>query len=414
MPEDHSAAVEQRMKRWQEQRWLLDAVVRTVGIDWDQGRTQYYAAPCGPDAAADMAQVRNRVRKFADISREFTRAARRREGVADAAERDGHAVTARENYFIASILWGAAQWPIFENSAENLEYDARKVHCYGRFIAHAPHPVRRVEIPSRLGSIPAYLHMPSGSNHEPVPCVVCIPGMDTFKEMTASMYGDKLLERGVARLCIDGPGQGECLTRGIWVSATNHVDACQAAFEWLRQQPEIDGERLGIHGISMGSFWGTHAAAGVDGVKACAVELVCHEPGMHTIFNMASPTFKLRFMYMAGHQDEAAFDAYAQTFTLDGVAERIQCPYLIVAGEDDELSPIEHTYRLFDQVRAPKELVVYQGELHSIGAGPAAQLGPSRATLIADWLADRMADKPLHSRRVYVETSGVIRTEALS
>jgi hypothetical protein len=27
-----------RMKRWQEQRWILDAVIRTVGVEWDQGR----------------------------------------------------------------------------------------------------------------------------------------------------------------------------------------------------------------------------------------------------------------------------------------------------------------------------------------------------------------------------------------
>jgi hypothetical protein len=43
-----------------------------------------------------------------------------------------------------------------------------------------------------------------------------------------------------------------------------------------------------------------------DRVKGCAVAFVCHEPGANTIFNMASPTFKLRFMYMAGYEDEAA------------------------------------------------------------------------------------------------------------
>ena len=28
--------VERRMKRWQEQRWILDSIIRTVGIEWDQ------------------------------------------------------------------------------------------------------------------------------------------------------------------------------------------------------------------------------------------------------------------------------------------------------------------------------------------------------------------------------------------
>ena len=30
---------ERKMRRWREQRWLLDQVIQTRGIDWDQGRT---------------------------------------------------------------------------------------------------------------------------------------------------------------------------------------------------------------------------------------------------------------------------------------------------------------------------------------------------------------------------------------
>ena len=28
---------ERKMKRWREQRWILDQVIQTRGIDWDQG-----------------------------------------------------------------------------------------------------------------------------------------------------------------------------------------------------------------------------------------------------------------------------------------------------------------------------------------------------------------------------------------
>jgi len=35
--------MERRMKRWQEQRWILDSVIRTVGIEWDQPRIAYTA-----------------------------------------------------------------------------------------------------------------------------------------------------------------------------------------------------------------------------------------------------------------------------------------------------------------------------------------------------------------------------------
>ena len=58
-------------RRWVEQRWLLDNTIRAVGIDWDQPRSVTYNTPCGPEANADFAAIRQRVQKFADISPAF-------------------------------------------------------------------------------------------------------------------------------------------------------------------------------------------------------------------------------------------------------------------------------------------------------------------------------------------------------
>jgi hypothetical protein len=63
------------MRRWTEQRWLLDNIIRSVGIDWDQPRTISYNTPCGPEANADFAGIRERVKKYADISPAFEAAA---------------------------------------------------------------------------------------------------------------------------------------------------------------------------------------------------------------------------------------------------------------------------------------------------------------------------------------------------
>src|SRR5215831_17088672 len=146
-------------RRWEQQRWLLDAVIRTVGVDWDQGRSFYLQAPCGPDAFADFQGIRTRVQRFDDITREFTRAAERRERAARAAEAAGHTVTARENYYIAAILYGGAQWSIFENSPANLRLNDRKVECYAKYAERAAHHVERVEIPFGGASLPAWFHV---------------------------------------------------------------------------------------------------------------------------------------------------------------------------------------------------------------------------------------------------------------
>ncbi len=78
---------EQRVRRWSEQRWLLDSVIQAIGMEWDQPRLGYTMYPAGPDAVGDFRTVGMRVRKFADMHREFAAAGQRREAKAAANSR---------------------------------------------------------------------------------------------------------------------------------------------------------------------------------------------------------------------------------------------------------------------------------------------------------------------------------------
>src|SRR5437870_13193319 len=98
-------------RRWTEQRWLLDNTIRAVGVDWDQPRSVNYNAPCGPEANADFAAIRQRVQKFADISPAFESTARLREAKAQSAVEAGERVTAPANYFMADVQYAASQLP---------------------------------------------------------------------------------------------------------------------------------------------------------------------------------------------------------------------------------------------------------------------------------------------------------------
>lgn len=404
------ASTERRMKRWQEQRWLVDAVVQTVGIEWDQARIAYTLGPCGPDATGDFIGIRSRIRKFNDIAREYTRAAVRRERMARQFEADGHTVAARESYYIAALLYGSAQWPIFEVSRENLALNEKKNLNFAKYIQYADHEIRKVEIPfgGNGKSLPGYFHLPPRRSAGRIPAVWSIGGMDSIREIDVSLYGDKLLERGFAVLALEGPGQGECCVREIHPTATNWMQAGPLVLSWLRSQSEVDPSQVAVTGVSMGSFWGTQVAAADDRLKACVVRSVCHEPGVNTLFNMASPTFKLRFMYMAGFTDEAEFDKFAQTLSLRGAGEQIKCPYLVLAGEDDHLSPIEFTYDLMETVSAPKQLMVYEGADHGLGGSAAAALGPNPMTYLADWLKDRFDGKPVQTKHMKVDATGQV------
>jgi hypothetical protein len=86
----------QRMRRFAEQRWLLDAVIETVGLQWDQGRIGYSEGPCGFLAQPDFERVRSRVKKFDDIAREFAAVGLARMRRAEAARQAGHEVSQRD------------------------------------------------------------------------------------------------------------------------------------------------------------------------------------------------------------------------------------------------------------------------------------------------------------------------------
>ena len=73
---------EPHVRRFEEQRWLIDNIIRANGIDWDQPRSLYLSAPCGVEANADFAGIRERVKKMADIGPAFEAVARRREAKA--------------------------------------------------------------------------------------------------------------------------------------------------------------------------------------------------------------------------------------------------------------------------------------------------------------------------------------------
>jgi pimeloyl-ACP methyl ester carboxylesterase len=233
--------------------------------------------------------------------------------------------------------------------------------------------------------------------------------MDSSKENMVSLYGDRFLERGFAVLALDGPGQAEAITRGIFFTPTNFGDAAEAVYSWLEGEDWVDIDRLVVRGTSFGSYFGTVFAARLGArIRGFAATGVCQEPGCDTIFNAASPTFKMRFMMMSGIYDGEAFDAFCKGIDLRPIAPTIACPYMIVAGENDQLSPIEHTDALFHFIQAPKKLVIFEGANHGVADAPSVVNGEEKVTMIADWLLDRIRGKPMTSERVWVDSTGAM------
>lgn len=397
-------------RRWHEQRWMIDSILRTDGLEWDQPRIAYTLRPMGVDANPDFAAARNRIHKFADITPVFTALADRRRRKAEEAEAEGLLVAAREHYFFAALLYVTAEWPIWETTDQLVALDDAKNECFAAYGRLADHHVERVEIPFDGGTVTGWWHLPPGYDGGRIPTVLACGGMDAPKELNVNLYGDKLLQRGFAVLSFDGPGQGESPIRGTFFTPDAWIKAGDAIMEWAESRAEVDPDKIVGFGLSFGSYWMTQIAATQPRLKGAAVGLVCHEPGGHMIFEMASPSFKARYMWMSGmERDEKAFDEMAAGMDLTPLVEKMTVPWLVIAGDEDELSPIEHSYDLARAAAGPAPLLVYAQGRHALSLPtPSVVGGPNWLTYSADWLLDRVDGVPATDYFDYVRPDGDI------
>ena len=258
---------ERKDPRFRAQRWLLDAVIKHTGPEWDQNRLHYLSAPLTPDHRGAVVGLADTVKRFDDIAPKFTAVARRFEVHALAAAKAGHEVSASDGFLAASIMYAGAQWPIFTNSELNKALEEKKNDCFARYIQGADHRIEKVDD----ASLPAYFHLPPGYAGEKLHCLVMIEGMDTFKEMAFFGAGDRFLRRGFACLVIDEPGQGSSLLREIWYDPKTYGQVGTSAIDFLVGRKKIDHTHIMAWGLSFGSFWATRLAAADSRFAACAV-----------------------------------------------------------------------------------------------------------------------------------------------
>ncbi len=69
--------LQRRVARFRDQRWLLDAVIKLIGPEWDQNRLHYLSAPMSPDYRAPVLGLQALVKRFDDIAPQFAAVARR-------------------------------------------------------------------------------------------------------------------------------------------------------------------------------------------------------------------------------------------------------------------------------------------------------------------------------------------------
>lgn len=386
------------------QSWALDIALAQGGFDALHPEGKGTLEQLGHDHT-DFDKVFAMVRAGAMLPKAWATVAGQAEERAAHHERLGYRRTASDLYLRAAVMYGRAQYSIFDSGdGRKAKFRERCDFCVARLGELRGDTVRRVELDFEGEKIFALLHLPARPVAG-VPAVILGPGMDMIKEDYIHAAERYYTSRGVVALSIEGPGQGETRARGLTVTLDNYERALETYAGYLAGLSEVDENRIGVFGISMSGYWSLRAAA-APGTRLRAVAAFEAVSGdFETIFERAQPSFKSNYMYMAGYTDEAAFDRdLKERMPLGHLVTGIRSPVLLGIGEFDELTPVESALETYEKIRAPKEMRVYEDEFHPLG-GTAAEV----FAFGAEWLTralDGEFGTPGRDERFFVHRDG--------
>ena len=381
------------------QKWILDAFIGSGGMGVLHPESNYFREQLGYNSY-DLKRVFDRAKSAQMMTAAWWSVAKEVEGRAEYWLGRSSRSAALTLFERAMLLYGRAHYSIAGNSERRKKYLAKLTYCRDRVSELTSHRIEHISLPIESGKVFGLFESIPGVRG--APCVILLSGMDMFKENWHRFMATNVLPRGWTGFTLDGPGQGEALTHGVTMTLDNYDRAISASIDWLVRQPEVDPSRIVVMGSSMGSWWGTHALPSERRIVALAANMPCLADKA-ILLNQAQPSFVTNLMAMTGLKTYEQIAALAEKMSLKEVAPSIRIPYLIVTGENDELTTLEGTKEVYDLIAGPKEMWVYQHEFHPIGPPANEWLNAS-----LDWLQRALEGKidAQHPYQVFITKDG--------
>jgi cephalosporin-C deacetylase-like acetyl esterase len=267
---------------------------------------------------------------------------------------------ANADYIRAWRLYSFGRWPFPASPKKQESYHK----AIAAFLAHAHYwdpPLEVVHIPFEGSEVIGYLRLPRNAKG-PVPLVIAVNGLDSRKEDLSESFS-AILPYGIGFLAVDGPGTGQA---PIKVSE-NSERMLSRVIDYAQSRPEIDKNRLAVHGVSWGAYWATKLAiverARLRGASA-------QSPPVDTFFQkeflMKSLLGNREYLF---DQVPALMNIFDGVKTLDELADALgkmslvkqgllgkpMAPMLILAGVLDTQVPISDIYLLLNKGDVPKD-----------------------------------------------------------
>jgi esterase FrsA len=266
---------------------------------------------------------------------------------------------ANADYIRAWRLYSFGRWPIPASPGKQRSYEK----AIAAFLAHARFwdpPLEVVHIPFEGKEIIGYLRLPKNPKG-PVPLVIAVNGLDSRKEDLTESFS-AILPFGIGFLAVDGPGTGQA---PIKVSETSER-MLSRVIDYAQSRPEIDKNRLAIHGVSWGAYWATKLAiVERTRLKAASAQSPPTDAFFQKDFLMNSLLGNREYLFdqvpalMAILEGVSTLDQMAEalpkmSLVKQGLLGKPMAPMLVIAGVLDTQVPISDIYLLLSKGDTPK------------------------------------------------------------
>jgi pimeloyl-ACP methyl ester carboxylesterase len=325
----------------------------------------------------EFATTTSGIERWEDWLDTWARVAGAHAGRAREAETAGRRISAGDAWLRAAVAYhfGKFVWVVDPDRSRAVADEA----VQALYAAHRnlDPTAERIEAPMGGHRVVGNLRRPAVADHPPL--VLLIPGLDSTKEEFFRLE-EVFLRRGMATLSIDGPGQGET---GFDVPIRPDYEiGVTAILDMLDGREDLDLDRIGALGVSLGGYYAPRAAA--------------FEPRLKAVVGLSGPVnfgetwddlpelTRETFVHKSGAADAEDGRRRASELELDGVLQGLRTPALFVTGERDRLIPAAQTRRQAEL--APHGRYVGFPD----GNHGCANIPWLARPLLADWLAEHL------------------------
>lgn len=326
----------------------------------------------------DYLDVTRSISRWEDWCRAWSERASIHENLGRKALHEGETFSAGEHLNRAAVYYHFAKYLFVQDMDQLRAAHAKAVECLTLALPHLDPPGERVLIPYEGKHLAGVLRKPRGV--EKPPLVLMTMGLDSTKEELGT-FQTNLLDRGMAILAFDGPGQGEA--EYDFPIRADYEGVVGPVLDWVSQRDDVDVGRIGIWGISLGGYYAPRTVAFEKRLKAAVA--VCGPYDWGALWDDLPVLTKAAFVRRSHSASDAEARQAAAKLNLSGVAERIECPLFVVAGGLDRVCPPEDAQRLAAEAGGLVELVFIEDGNHVAHNRPYRYRQQS-----ADWMARQL------------------------